>query len=306
MDDKLSQTPMYQWGWAKWFEEDWFGETKESWSPDRIWEQVNQGELPYSVHRTRAANLRRIGARPTPGAENVIVDGCANSGMSGLVALGPYLQLLDVLDIKYNLLPVRYCCGWSILGRATPDERDDAVTKVKTLAEKNIEGARELGARNVYQFCHMCAALAQYADTAGTGMTVGFGPDILKEPLKKVKKLKVAESARIGYYRGCLGLKTAMNPDFSFDYDTYRSWVDRIEGLEVMDLPDTVCCQATTQGREDVKKLAEENGLDYIVTPCLECRRNLDEAGQKVLLLSTLLLEAVTGRPTPAWSSIRP
>jgi hypothetical protein len=151
----------------------------------------------------------------------------------------------------------------------------------------------------------MCGALAQYADTEGTGMTMGYGLDILTEPLKKVKELKVAEPARIGYYRGCLGLKKEMNPDFSFDFDTYRSWVDRIEGLEVIDLPNNICCQATRKGRQNVKKLAEDNNLDYIVTPCLECRRNLDEEGQKVLLLGTLLLEAVTGRPTTKWSSIR-
>ncbi|UCC17101.1 MAG: (Fe-S)-binding protein [Dehalococcoidales bacterium] len=305
MDERLSKTPMYKWGWGRWFEEKWFDEAYDSWSPEKVWDQVSQGELPYSVHRTRAMNLQRIGAKPTPGAVNVIVDGCANSGASGPVALGPYFQLLDALGIEYNLLPIRYCCGWTILGRATPDEWDDAVSKVKTLAEKNIDEARKLGARNVYQFCHMCGALAQYADTEGTGMTVGYGLDILTEPLKQVKKLKVAQPAKIGYYRGCLGLKKAMNPDFSFEFDTYRSWVDRIEGLEVMDLPDTICCQATTRGREDVKQLAIDNNLDYIVTPCLECRRNLDEAGQKVLLLGTLLLEAVTGNPTTRWSSLR-
>ena len=305
MDKRLAKTPMYKWGWGRWFEENWFGESMESWSPEEVWESLEQGELPYSVRRTRAMNLKRIGAKPTKGAENVIVDGCANSGQSGNVALGPYLQLLDVLGIKYNLLPTRYCCGWTILGRATPDVWDDAVFRVKSLAEKNIEGAKKLGAKNVYQFCHMCAALAQYADTIGTGMTVGFGLDILTEPLKRLKKLKVAKPARVGYYRGCLGLKKAMKPDFMFDFDTYRSWVDRIEGLEVMNLPNNICCQATTKGREDVAKLARDNKLDYIVTPCLECRRNLDEAGQKVLLLGTLLLEAVTGKPTKAWSSIR-
>jgi len=305
MDKRLAKTPMYKWGWGRWFEENWFGESMESWSPEEVWESLEQGELPYSVRRTRAMNLQRIGAKPTRGAENVIVDGCANSGQSGNVALGPYLQLLDVLGIKYNLLPTRYCCGWTILGRATPDVWDDAVFRVKSLAEKNVDGAKKLGAKNVYQFCHMCAALAQYADTRGTGMTVGFGLDILTEPLKKVKRLKVAKPARVGYYRGCLGLKKAMKPDFTFDFDTYRSWVDRIEGLEVMNLPNNICCQATTKGREDVAKLARDNKLDYIVTPCLECRRNLDEAGQKVLLLGTLLLEAVTGKPTKAWSSIR-
>jgi Fe-S oxidoreductase len=305
VDKKLANTPMYKWGWGKWFEDKWFGEPVDPWSAEQVWENLERGELPHSVLRTRAMNLQKIGAKPTHGAANVVVDGCANSGQSGAVALGPYLQLLNALQIEYNLLPERYCCGWTILGRATDDERADAVSKVKSLAERNIEGARKLGAKNVYQFCHMCAALAQYADTEGTGMTMGFGLDILTGPLKKVKRLKLAEPARVGYYRGCLGLKKAMNPNFQFDFDTYRSWLDRIEGLEVMDLPNTICCQASAKGREDVKKIARENTLDYVVTPCLECRRNLDEAGQKVLMLGTLLLEAVTGKPTAVWSSVR-
>jgi len=85
-----------------------------------VWENLDRGELPYSVHRTRAIDLQKIGAKPTRGAENVVVDGCANSGLSGPVELGPYFQLLDVLEIAYNLLPIRYCCGLSILGKATP------------------------------------------------------------------------------------------------------------------------------------------------------------------------------------------
>ena len=80
---------MYKWGWGRWFEENWFGESIDSWPPERVWEQVSQGELPYSVQRSRAMNLQRIGAKPTRGAVNVIVDGCANSGASGPVALGP-------------------------------------------------------------------------------------------------------------------------------------------------------------------------------------------------------------------------
>ncbi|HUX48461.1 MAG TPA: heterodisulfide reductase-related iron-sulfur binding cluster [Dehalococcoidia bacterium] len=165
MDKRLANTPMYKWGWGREFEKNWFGETIESWSSERVWENLDRGELPYSVHRTRAMNLQMLGAKPTRGAENVVVDGCANSGISGPVELGPYFQLLDVLGVAYNLLSTRYCCGWTILGRATPEEWDDAVSKVKSLAERNIEEAKKLGAKHVYQFCHMCAALAQYADT---------------------------------------------------------------------------------------------------------------------------------------------
>jgi Fe-S oxidoreductase len=70
-----------------------------------------------------------------------------------------------------------------------------------------------------------------------------------------------------------------------------------------MDIPDNICCQASPKGVQDIIKIARDNKLDYIVTPCINCRLNLNMAGQKVLMVSTLLLEAVTGKPTTVWSS---
>ena len=69
--------------------------------------------------------------------------------------------------------------------------------------------------------------------------------------------------------------------------------MDHIEGLEVMDLPDNICCFNSVG---DVIKIARDNKLDYIVTPCINCRLNLDNAGQKVVMLTTLLLDAVTNK----------
>ena len=279
-----------QWEYGKFFDFNYFARPINPWPKDQMWEKLSQGDLPYSFQRSRGYMLRNLGARPTFGSENMVVDGCANAFGAGPAGIGSYFQLLNTLGIEYNLLPERYCCGFFILAMATPDEWDDAVSKVKSLAEKNIDEARELGARNVYQFCHLCSVMAQYADTKGTGMTVGYGLDILIEPLKKVKKLKV-KPAKVGYYRGCWARKKALNPKFKLNFDTYRAWVDRIEGLEVMDLPNNICCFDNVQ---DIIKIAEDNKLDYVVTPCINCRLNLDTAGQRVVMLSTLLLEAVT------------
>ena len=281
-----------QWEYGKFFDFNYFARPINPWPKDQMWEKLNQGDLPYSFQRSRGYMLRNLGAKPTFGAENMVVDGCANIFGSGSEGIGPYFHLLNALGIKYNLLPQRYCCGFFILARATPDERGEAVAKVKSLAERNIAEAKELGAKNVYQFCHLCTVMAQYADTKDTGMTQGYGLDILIEPMNNVKKLKV-KPAKVGYYRGCWGRKKALNPNFKLNFDIYRSWVDRIEGLEVMDLPNEICCFNNVQ---DVINIAKDNQLDYVVTPCINCRMNLDNAGQKVIMLSTLLLEALTDK----------
>jgi hypothetical protein len=288
--EKKAKSLWDQWEYEKFFDYHYFARPINPWPKDEMWEKLNRGDLPYSFQRSRGYMLKNLGAKPTFGAENVVVDGCANIFGSGFEGIGPYFQLLNALGIKYNLLPTKYCCGFFILARATPDEWEDALSKVKSLAERNIAEARELGARNVYQFCHLCTVMTQYADTKGTGMTQGYGLDILIEPMKKVKKLKV-KTAKVGYYRGCWSRKKALNPNFKLNFDTYRTWVDRIEGLEVTDLPNNICCFDNVQ---DVIKIAKDNKLDYVVTPCINCRLNLANAGQKVVMLSTLLLEAVT------------
>jgi Fe-S oxidoreductase len=229
-----------QWEYEKFFDYHFFdGEAINPWPKDQMWEKLKQGDMPYSFQRSRGYVLSNIGAKPTFRSENIIVDGCANV-FSHPQSIGTYFQLLNALGISYNLLPKRYCCGFFILTRATPGERDDAVSKVKWLAEKNIEEARELGAKHVYEYCHLCSVMAQYADVKDTGITIGHGLDILTEPLKKVEKLKV-KPARVGYYRGCWGRKKALKPDFKLDFSTWRSWLDRIEGLEVVDFPDNTC-----------------------------------------------------------------
>lgn len=295
--------------WLAAYKETWFDEPLYWWPYDKMWEMLKEGEMPHPIHRIRAMTLQWLGAVNTRGAENVIVDGCANTRVPGSaeVAFGPYLRLLNALGIKYTMLPWRYCCGWSLLMYANapgapPELWDDALSKVKTLAEKNIEGAKRLGAKNIYQFCHMCHAVAQLVDAKRMGMNQGYGLDILKEPLKKVEKLRMVKPTKVGYYRGCWEAKKLLNPKLKLDFDTYRSWLDRIENLKVMDLPNNMCCFTDVQ---EIIKIAKDNELDYIVTPCNNCRLNLDIAGQKVLMLSALILEAVTGKPTVKWSSIR-
>jgi len=36
MEKKLAKTPMYKWGWGRWFEEKWFGEPVDPWSSEEV------------------------------------------------------------------------------------------------------------------------------------------------------------------------------------------------------------------------------------------------------------------------------
>ncbi|MEM2273325.1 MAG: heterodisulfide reductase-related iron-sulfur binding cluster [Candidatus Bathyarchaeia archaeon] len=290
--------------------ETWFSEPVSWWPYDKMWEMLKEGEQPYPVHSVRAKILRWLGAVNTIGAGNVIMDGCANSRLPGAeMTFGPYLQLLNTLEVKYTFLPKRHCCGWFLLMYANmpgapPELWDDALSKVKALAIKNVEEAKKIKAKNIYQFCHMCHALAQLvdADAKSMGVNQGYGLDILKEPLEKVEKLRMVKPTKVGWYRGCWIAKKFLNPKLKIDFNTYRSWLDRIENLRIIDLPDELCCFTDMQ---EIMRIAKDNEIDYIVTPCNNCYAFLAVAGQPALMLSTLLLEAVTSKPVTKWSTIR-
>jgi hypothetical protein len=254
-------------------------------SLDEMWEIRDQGKAIGQTQSERAHVLFGIGAKRTSRAENIIFTGCgAIRGMS------LYFKLLNILGIKYNLLPSEYCCGTMLLWTANSEEWDKNLGRAKSLEQRNFELAREQGAKHLYWYCNGCQPIAQFIDTKDSGVTIGNAFDILIEPLKKVKKLK-AKPAKVGYYRGCWSFKKAINPDFKLNWNTWRSWLDRIEGIEVVDIPFILCCH---KNKEDVIKKIRDSDVDYLVTPCNNCAHILSFKGVKINMLDSLLLEAVT------------
>jgi hypothetical protein len=177
-----------------------------------------------------------------------------------------------------------------MLMRATPEEWEETVARTKSLEQRNFDLAKEQGAKHVYWYCHTDQPMAQLVDTKDTGVTIGHGLDILIEPLKKVKKLK-AKPAKVGYFRGCWRIKYYFNPKLKLNFDIWRSWLDRIEGIEVVDIPHNICCSEDAQA---IAKEIKDRGVDYTVTPCNACRSFVSAAGAKTITLPAFLLECLT------------
>jgi Fe-S oxidoreductase len=264
------------------------------WPPkEKLFEIMNQGWPPYEnpMDMARQALVTSLGAKPTELAENIIHLGCAIMFNESSYAIS-YLKLLDQLGIKYDFLNKQYCCGYALLftsaDRTNAEEWKENVAQVKTLVQKSLDQAKEMGAKHMYYICMGCIAMAQYCKEGD--VSVGWQLDILIEPLKKVKHLKV-KPAKVAYYPGCWSEAKKTNPNFELPLDIYRSWLDRIEGIEVIDIP-PICCQLNREAL--VKKIAESN-VDYTVTPCNACQLWLkDYAKINSYLLHELLLEAVT------------
>ena len=109
--------------------------------------------------------------------------------------------------------------------------------------------------------------------------------------MKKVSQLKTP-AAVVGYYRGCWRLPIERSPDLKLPFDTWHSWLDRIEGIKVVDLPTSICCD---KNPEAVVRTAKANDVDYIVTPCMGCYGRVYHVreGMKVIMLHELLLESL-------------
>jgi Fe-S oxidoreductase len=241
----------------------------------------------------RAWLLKALGAKPAENADNVIMVGCCRLYEQPFV-VAAYFRLLNELGIKYNLID-EYCCTGPLEIMTKPEDMDETLALMKSLNKKNIDNAKAVGASKMFYYCTGCMGTVQKLfEKTENGVTLGYSPDIFIEPLKKVKQLK-AKPARVGYFRGCgrryLKKVSGLPNKFERLENEYRSMVDRIEGIEIVDIPHNICCKDNVKAV--AKSIAAAN-VDYTVTPCFGCRLYIEDEGVKIIQLHELLLEAVT------------
>jgi len=231
-------------------------------------------------------------------AENIVVMGCFCFGV--LLTVRSFCLLLNRLQIDYAFMGKEYCCGAPILTemRATGEDRERGEEMVKELLGMNIAQAREQGAKNVVYFCIWCAMLAKRFFSGGDTNQLFFA-DLLVDRLKDVK---LQLNGRIGYYKGCFRGTGGTNiywpdesnhPDLGLNWPGYRGLLSKIEGLEVVDIPDRYCCKLAP---EPIFDMARREGFNTIVCSCNDCYGRLQRTsppGIEIRFLSDILLEAV-------------
>jgi len=260
--------------------------------PEQIIREINEHGTSHSQFALRRILLRGLGAMANKEAENVVIPGCMTPFLNPL-KLRSYFQLLRLLGVEYNLVEDEYCCAY---GAASidqyPGEMENLLPQVKNSIQKNIDQVRAQGAKKAFYFCYGCFGAAHKFFGTEADLTVGYGLDILIEPMKKVGQLK-APPAVVGYYRGCWRLPIERSPDLNPPFNIWRSWLDRIEGIQVVDLPTNICCD---KNPESIIRTAKAKGVGYIVTPCMGCWGRVYHVreGMRVIMLHELLLESLT------------
>jgi len=236
--------------------------------------------------------LNALGIEEKENPEYLIIIGCVRV-FDSPDGLRNYFGLLDKLGVTYTFLrTTEYCSNLPALHTAAGERAWQAAWEgARDLGEKNLEQARKLGVKGVAYFCSDSYAIAQQVFTKfGLDMEPIFYLDILPERLEG-RPLRL-DPCVVGFFPGCWRERRLVNSELRLNHQVWRSMVERIEGVRVVDLPSHICC------KEDPLALveaAERLGADCIVTPC----HGLGQANFKKLkrvpakTVSDLLMEAL-------------
>jgi len=223
-------------------------------------------------------------------AENLIIIGCACFGTA--LPLRSFCLLLQRLGISYTFLEKEYCCGAPLINQALlqGEDREEMDEIARDLIKMNLEQAEGKGVKNIIFFCTWCAYLAKRFFPKEK-IPLLFYPEILMD---KLDGGRLELKAKVGYFGGRPHRLPVYIPqeDVDLQWREYRQLLQRIKGLQVIDIP-RYCCQIAPWA---IFQRMEKFGLDTLVIPCIVCYGRLIRvapSGIKVKFLSDILLQAL-------------
>lgn len=229
--------------------------------------------------------LHSLGIKaPKDEAENVVIFGCYKPFTSPDM-IREYLKLFDLLNIDYTWLEKEYCCGFPVLG-----QHPDQIEHGRRFNKKNIAMAEEKKAKSLIYCCIGCATAARHLVEDSTPQ-LRYVLDIILDAMEK-RQYKISPIT-IGYFEGCHSWFHYNFPNGKQNWARYRSFLDTIDGLTVVDLPNNLCCKRSIN---QIFDNAAKMNLDHIVAPCIDCQKNLyDKAEKQITVMSypEILLRAL-------------
>ncbi len=239
----------------------------------------------------RSTLLKSLGiTMPKQNAKNLLMFGCYIPFMYPQL-LRDYIKILDLLGVEYSYLEEEHCCGMPMIFTTTGAEREKAMKAGKEFMQMNRDIAQQKGATNIVYSCIGCAHAAKgfFPDEAAHHM---YYFSLIIDKLEK-KTLSIAPTV-MGYYEGCQIRYNELFPEVSLDWGRCRQLLDRIEGLEIVDLPHKICC---AEHSDRIVETAEKQNLDTILCSCNGCYGRINTAAQgrmQVKYLTDVLLEVLS------------
>lgn len=221
--------------------------------------------------------LKGLGLKePRAEAENGLIFGCYRPFTSqGLIR--DYVKLLNFLDVDYTWFEKEYCCGWPIVGQNP--EKYMAIGEQSS--RRNLVLADGKKVKTLAYCCVGCAYAVRHM-IKDSSIQLVYVLDIILDAIEKLPgKIK---PVTVGYFEGCHSWYRYNFPNGAPDWARYRHALDGIDGLTVVDLPNTLCCKRSA---DKIIEKAKSLDLDSIICPCNGCQKTLtDKEENQISILS--------------------
>ena len=249
----------------------------------------NHGASPV----LRAATLTAHGiAKPKAKAENCLIFGCYRPFDTPFL-VRDYVRLLDILSVDYTYLNHEYCCGVPLAMQASRDRIAEAAAAGREFNRMNLDLAGQKGAAVLAYCCAGCIHSAKETFGQADSRHV-YIIDMILDRLEG-RRLMMPPT-EIGYFEGCHTFARRAYPKVSIDWARYRRRLGEIEGLEVVDLPNTMCCKSSSA--KIIEQAAKMN-LTQLLSPCSGCYSSLNQQakdGVRVVTYPELLLQGMEAK----------
>lgn len=221
-------------------------------------------------------------------AENVVVSGCQIlPAMPQLLA--PLARIFDKKGFSYTFLSKEYCCGNYLYRPAIKERDEEAMAECRELSKefvgKNVEQAKELGAKRIVIFCSPCYPIYKHAFPEEE---IIFYPAAINELIDKI-----SFKERIDYYAGCYRLHKKFSPA-PMDLKSTNEVLSKMEGLEVNRIGAPKCC-FHPEGLAHMIDNVQSKTMLHICTGCYnQALQNMpQDRGVDILMLPDLVERAL-------------
>ena len=169
-------------------------------------------------------------------AENVVVTGCQI--LPGLPhVIEAMTRIFDRAGFSYTFLSREYCCGNNLYRPAIKARDEQAMEECRNLSRefvhRNLEAAKQLGARRLVIFCSPCYPIYKHAIK---DFEIVFYPRAIAECLQPM-----ASDRSIDYYAGCYRLHKKFAP-VKMDLKSANEVFEKFQGLSVHRISAPQCC----------------------------------------------------------------
>jgi Fe-S oxidoreductase len=212
-----------------------------------------------------------------------------------------FRMILEQLKVDYSVLEKEYCCGAPVLPSKNLESKEQKDTFARKMQNRNREQIDKLGAKSIVSICIGCYVLFKRFQSVNKNdiqNKIGFNhveaiwyPTLLSRFFQNGTLTLKAD-----YYAGCQRAYLKSSPSVSMDLESPLSALKRVEGLELNNLDNTLCCRESDQ----VKSLLESCKTDTIITVCPACTTRVKkeiahlDINKRVVSLSQVLFASVT------------